>query len=267
MYKQQEIHKLDKYLHFREHSGLVGQMIRLNEELLKVELGLSGNIFDADYSLYHTLATDFWIKSIWKFLFHTKIQIKMRSPPLTSTKTNDTFLIEAFQAQGYKNSQLRCLNICRKHLQVTTLGDITVADGSVILPDIKAGHLPSSSSSTFTWPRQPSPDDQSWRLWRKALKTTFESQGSVIPNLRSDTWEPTNTRRFHWYFNQQHGTLFHRLPSNQWQLYRLSIRRGRLPAIRIYHRTATILHTIPPQSIPSPVIHTAPHRASAVEKN
>ena len=260
MYKQQEIHKLEKYLHFREHAGLVGQMIRLNEELLKVELGLPGNIFAANYSLYHPLATDSWIKSIWKFLFQTQIKITMRTPPLQATKINDTFLMEAFQANGYKHSQLRCLNTCRKYLQVTTLGDITIADGSVILPDIKAGNFPSASSSTLTWPRQQSPDDQSWKLWRKALKGTFESQGSVLPHLRSDAWEPTNTRRFNWYYHPHHNTLFHRLPANQWQLYRFSIRRGRTPAIRLYHRTATILRTIPAHSIPSPVIHTAPHR-------
>ena len=260
MYKLQGIHKLEKYLHFREHDGLVGQMIRLNEELLKLELGLPGNIFDADYPLYHNLATDSWIKSLWKFLFDMNIQITMRSPPLKPTKTHDTYLIEAFAAQGFKNSQLRRLNNCRKHLQVTTLGDITVADGSIILPDIKRGQLPSSSCSTFTWPRQPSPDDQSWKLWRKALKQTFEYQGSVTRTLRSDSWEPLHTRRFNWFFNHHHGTLFHRLPTNQWQLYRMSNRRGRQPAIRIYHRTSTLLRSIPPQSTPSPVIHLSPHR-------
>ena len=77
----------------------------------------------------------------------------MRTQQLRATKANDTFLIEAFADRGYKNSQLTTLNICRKHLQVTTLADITVADGSVILPAIKAGKEPSTSSFTLIWPR------------------------------------------------------------------------------------------------------------------
>ena len=45
IFKVQEILKLEKYLMFREQSGIVGQMIRLTEELLKIGLGLSEDIF------------------------------------------------------------------------------------------------------------------------------------------------------------------------------------------------------------------------------
>ena len=54
-------------------------------------------------------------------------------------KKNDVLLMQAFINIGYKNSQLGMLNICQKHLQVITLGDITVTDGSIIHPDVKYG--------------------------------------------------------------------------------------------------------------------------------
>ena len=70
MYTTQEIHKLNKYLFFRNHSGVVGQMIRLNEELLIKELGVLGNLFNAEYKTLHKLAMPSWIKSLWKIYSH-----------------------------------------------------------------------------------------------------------------------------------------------------------------------------------------------------
>ena len=260
MHTIQEIMKLEKYLLFREHPGIVGQLIRLTEELLKIELGLPGDIFQADYTLFHQLATPSWIKSLWKFVFDTKLELSMRTLPLPETKVNDIFLISAFSAQGYCKSKLCTLNICRKYLQVTTLGDITTADGSMILPSIKAGRKPSHSTSTLHWPQQSSPDALSWKLWRSALRKTFETQGTISQCLRNSQWTSSPPRVFNWKYDTHSHSLFQRLPNGQWQLYRISIRRGRQPTTRNFHRTPTILRHIPPRSLPAPVIHTAPHR-------
>ena len=54
MYKTQEIMKLEKYLTFRHANNIVEKMMRLSEELLKMETGLPGNIFEKDYTKYHT---------------------------------------------------------------------------------------------------------------------------------------------------------------------------------------------------------------------
>ena len=105
MYKQQEILKLEKYLFFREHPGIVGQMIRMNEELLTIELGIPGNIFAVDYKRYHSITTPSWIRSIWKFVYDFNINIQMRTTALAPTKTDDIFLMEAFVNQGYKNKK------------------------------------------------------------------------------------------------------------------------------------------------------------------
>ena len=56
-------------------------------------------------------------------------------------------------------------------------------------------------------------------------------------------------------------TVYHQLPNDQWQLYRLSIRRGRQPSNNVYFWTPTLLNSVPMSITPAPVIHLSPHRA------
>ena len=144
--------------------------------------------------------------------------------------------MEAFSAYGYKNSKLVTLSICKKYLQVITLGDIiSVADGSLILPDIKKGNRPSLSQSSYEWPNQTSPNRQSWTLWRQALRNVFEDNGQEVKQtLRTSTFSHSSARTFMWSYNRIKNCLYHQLPNDQWQLYRLSIRRGRQPSNNVY---------------------------------
>ena len=259
MYKTQEIQKVEKYLLFRNHKGLVGQMLRLNEESLLLELGVSGSLYDADFTSLHHLATPSWIKTLWQFLSTYLIRIPMASTPLTPTKQHDFFLIEEFLKAGYTHSKLVALNTCRKYLQVVTLGDITTANGTIILPNIKAGLQHTTSQSTYTWPNQPNPNPAYWKIWRSALRKVFESHGRVLPHYLRNTWSENPARTFHWYYFPAQNVLLHRLPPSQWQLYRPIIRRGRRPTYRSFYRTHTILNSLPASTTPAPIVSTAPH--------
>ena len=183
----------------------------------------------------------------------------MCSPPLLVTKVDDVYLMESFASHGYKSARLSTLNICQKYLQVLTLGDITTPDRSTILPPIKAGQRPISSTSSLVWPTQPSPDPKSWRLWRSALRNTFETRGSVKPSLRTTAWSRDSHRIFHWYYKPSTNSLFHSFPADKWQLYRQVIHRGRQPVYRTYYQTPTIINNLPPGATPATVLSTAPH--------
>ena len=174
MYENQEILKLEKYLTFRSHQGIVGNMIRLSEELLRIETGLPGNIFKFDYSKFQYLASPSWIKSIWCFVSKFKINLDMETPTLGKTKVDDLFLMKEFVIQGYSKQKLQVINACRKFLQISTLGEITNGNGSIIMRHIKLGQRLSCSTSTLKWPVQQRPDEPSWKLWRSALRKTFE---------------------------------------------------------------------------------------------
>ena len=260
MYLTQEIFKLDKYLFFRNHPGLVGQMIRLSEELLLLETGISGNLYNEEYAFYHPITTESWSKSLWKFVSTHRIKIQMASPTLRHTKKDDVFLIPSFIQHGYKNSKLKMLNTCRKYLQVVTLGDITSANGTLILPNIKAGRPHTTSISQYNWPHQPTPDRKSWAIWRQALRRVFETRGRVSQQYVRSIWSSNPARTFQWYYHQTQDCIFHHLPPRQWQLFRPTIRPGRRPRYLTYHRTAVLLNSLPPNSTPTMIIPTAPHQ-------
>ena len=137
-------------------------------------------------------------------------------PELASSKENDVFLMQVFAQQGYRNSKLHTLNRCRQHLQVITLGDITDAGGTIILPPIKKGQIMSTSTSIYQWPRQPDPGPQAWRLWRQALRKSFEFRDMVVVSFRSAAWSTTSSRIHHWRYDRTHDCLFHRLPQDKW---------------------------------------------------
>ena len=162
MYKTQEIMKLEKYLTFRSSSGIVGKMIRLSEELLKLETGLPGNIFALDYKKYQMLATASWIKSIWKSVHmynikqtrnaHTISYRNKRKRPLSNARicTSPRF---------YKTKASITINACRKFLQISSLGGITNGNGTHINRMIKAGCKLECSKSKLIWPTQYKPDN------------------------------------------------------------------------------------------------------------
>ena len=136
MYKNQEILKLEKYLTFRSHQGIVGNMMRLSEELLRVTTGLPGNIFEIDYSKFQYLASPSFIKLIWYFISNFKIKLEMATPALEKTKVDDLFLMKEFVIKGYSKQKLQVINACRKVLQISLLGEITNGNGSIIMRHI-----------------------------------------------------------------------------------------------------------------------------------
>ena len=198
MFKTQEIMKLEKYLTFRTSKGIVGKMIRLPEELLKLETGLPGNIFALDYKKYQILATPSWIKSIWKSVHMYNIKLEMHTPPLSETKVDDLFLMQEFVAQGFAKRKLILLNACRKFLQINTLGDITNGNGTHINQMIKEGRKLECSKSTLTWPTQSKPDNDTWKIWRSALRKTFEINRQVAIGQIRKKWSANPSREFMW---------------------------------------------------------------------
>ena len=109
MFKMQGVLALEKYLTFRQHDGILGKMIRLSEELLRIETDLPGNIFKLDYNTYQILASPSWIKSIWMFVDKFKIQINMKTASLQETKVDDLFIMKEFVTQGIKGKKLKHL--------------------------------------------------------------------------------------------------------------------------------------------------------------
>ena len=76
-------------------------------------------------------------------------------------------------ANGYRKKQLQTLNECRKVLQVTTLAEISSADGVYIEPWAWLGTGNSKPLNSYQWPRPAPLERRHWLLWQQAIRKSF----------------------------------------------------------------------------------------------
>jgi hypothetical protein len=86
---------------------VTGQLIRQSMELLQLELGTGKPLFSDDYETYQSLATDCWLKHVWRFQQEYDLQLKHELAVLTLQSTDDTFLMPHFAEAGFTGKSLR----------------------------------------------------------------------------------------------------------------------------------------------------------------
>jgi hypothetical protein len=104
----------------------------------------------------------------------TDIRLDKHTASLSLQRQADRLLIEAFAATRYNNKALDTLNRCHLRLRAVTLADITAGDGRTLLPGIVDGFNPMRNGSPHTYPKQGQLPPPAWRLWKAALKRTFQ---------------------------------------------------------------------------------------------
>ena len=98
--------------------------------------------------------------------------------------------MDHFWADKTLNSQdLKHINHCRLHLNVTRLSDVTTPDGCHIVPEMLNGeitleNLQQIRSSTLKWPRQQKLSKEVWKIWKSAILRHFcNNQGTLLNRL------------------------------------------------------------------------------------
>ena len=125
LYLTQGLMHIEKLYRFLNTNTITGKLIRTSLEACVLEVGIGRNIFTLDYDKFHILASDSWIKSVWKFSHEHRISIIDRITHfLLPKREGDVFIMEALEAQGYSKKKIQILNRCRVYLQVMTLADL-----------------------------------------------------------------------------------------------------------------------------------------------
>ena len=76
-------------------------------------------------------------------------------PTLRSYQGSDKFLVKEFMAHGYFKKDLQVLNESWKHLQVSTLAEITSAEGLYLKEWAWNGSGTNDPINQHQWPRRP----------------------------------------------------------------------------------------------------------------
>ena len=114
-----------------------GKLLCTSAQHLLLELGTADALFDHDFCRLGHIATHSWLRHTWRFFSEYRIKLRTTLPTLKPQCPGDKFLITEFQ-KYYKKGLIH-LNRCHLYLQVTTLADITTADGKFISKAIWEG--------------------------------------------------------------------------------------------------------------------------------
>ncbi|CAJ1929819.1 unnamed protein product [Cylindrotheca closterium] len=129
-------------------------------------MGTSFGILQQVYINTAILASDTWLKRVWKELEALDMYVAFDSPALTLRYQHDTLLVNLFLKLEVDQDKLLWLNWCRMFLQVCTVSDITTADERFIRRAIWDGLRDDTVRSPYQWPRTVRPTRQHWELWQ-----------------------------------------------------------------------------------------------------
>jgi hypothetical protein len=72
-----------------DRATVTGHLIRQNMELLQLEIGTGNSLFQDDYATFESLATDCWLKHVWRFQQEMELSLKHANPVLTLQSTSN----------------------------------------------------------------------------------------------------------------------------------------------------------------------------------
>jgi len=247
LYLEQGISFIEMLLnHGFRRDDITGKLLRGTLQQMKVELGLPGPLLQQDYSKYHWLATDTWIKHAWLFLWEHDMSVEEEGPHLQCSREGDCFLIPTFHAAGFRGKQLQQLNRCRLFLQVTTLADICIGSGRSIAASAWNGTCDDSRPHYYRWPEQTRPPRSDWVVWQRALALIFtNSSPQRLLQTPLGSWTGHDTS-WYWFYSESDERLYRR-KLDQWYFHpRLPGRASRAGT----HRFSSQEYSTPNTSLP-----------------
>eukprot|EP00957_Ditylum_brightwellii_P020545 1548995-Ditylum_brightwellii.AAC.1 len=86
------------------------------------------------------------------------------------------------QSNEFTPIEIKKINYCREYLCVTTLVNITLADGCTLDPHMRSGNLSLfSSTTTLLEAKQQHPNCTGWKLWSRCLKLFTDHDQLWLP--------------------------------------------------------------------------------------
>jgi len=167
-------------LHNKDMNNPIGVLINANCKVLRLEMGIMGNIFDIP-AVCKNMITESWIKKVWTECHKHNITIQSKISNLNPPRRGDCKIMRKIIQAGYKNQELMTLNRCRMWLRVTFLSDIYNGFGNQIKTNCWEGLEPAKSD--LEWPRMEKPTQAEWQEWQRALTEVIHLKNNASPQL------------------------------------------------------------------------------------
>ena len=179
--------KLSYFFHHTRIADTVGQELKTSVAILQLELGCGVSFFELPFETWGRLATPCWVANLWKLCSRIGLQLRAAEnihwiPPLQST--GDKYIMDLVVDKMPRKQWCR-LNYCRRFLQVVSVADLFLHDGSGIHPDLRQCRRPAGRLANYVWPDIPPPTKACISVWKAFLDRC------VLPcqqQIQDDDW-------------------------------------------------------------------------------
>lgn len=197
--------------------GLLGETQRTALEQTQLEVGTGTFFLELDFDKYGFLATESWVRCLWRFISENKITLRCTEAVTpTLQRENDFFLMEELVERDEMTSQeLISVNRCRLNLEALTAACITSGDGRKITNAAAAGERDRDQPSKWIWQKE-EPSSTDWGKWRVGLHRLTSATGLLRVPLGRWISEPHKTWK--WFYDHNDSCLYRQLGSN-WHVY------------------------------------------------
>jgi hypothetical protein len=151
-----------------------------------------------------------WIQTTREFLQLSKLQLWLTDTPVrTPKRKKDRFIMDIVTSdRQFTQNDVILINMCRIHMQVETISDITEALGRKIsTPAIEcaAPHTANTTSYGILWPRQPRPENQ--KPWLTFLKSICADNSDLLWEPLGEWLEDPLSRPWEAYYDPEERTV------------------------------------------------------------
>ena len=251
LYTTMGLHQVQALLTNIWRDNITGKLLRISLESFKLELGISGSIFNKNYYSYKHIATDCWVKHLWKFVQDECIDIYDEVEGGGLLREKDSMLSSNFanaeRMEVITKGEWSSANRCRLFLQVLTVADISTGDGTAIDKNYLQGMQQTGRSRVADWPTQGQPSAQDWTAWRRVLRLVLGSGNQYTLTTKLGAWlEPYASKALpNWpWFWDKHNDIIYNNMHTYWEAYAGRTRRQTRQGSSVYV-PSTRLQAIP----------------------
>ena len=234
LYTTQGLVQIQAILNHYWRGSDTGTLIKTSMEYIKMEVGMTGSLFQSDFNLFGHLAEDSLVKHVWEFMTEKGIEVRDDVGEFELLKEKDApitlYFCNVFNHGLITAGEWKRANLCRKYLRVVTTAEIATGDGKYVTNAAMQGNRKATPTRQLPWFEQGKPNTKDWNTWRKVLtkslcgddRKLWISLGRWKHKAKQsiqETWD--------WLWDETDKVLYQRR-GETWRRYQLSIRRRQL---------------------------------------
>jgi hypothetical protein len=182
------------------------------------------------------------MKEVWHFVSEHAICVEDDLPGLSLLRQHNVLLMEVFADMGLSNSDLYKVNICRLHLQVLTIADITDGCGERITWNAWQGQLALPHTPQYKWGLQPRPPESFWVIWQRVITRLCGRDRLLLQPLGH--WTGEGCKCWIWWYDECTESLFQQTEEASFRYIEKSARNTRRANWR-YNESVHTLADVP----------------------